>query len=72
MVHGSTQEARSANQLMLLWLPAGEFAYRSKEIPVIAFLLLRLLFIHSQGRFFHLWPEISQKRRVIAGGEVSV
>lgn len=52
VVHGSTQEAGSANKLMRLWSPAGKFAYRSKGMPEIAFLLLCLLFIHSHGRFF--------------------
>lgn len=60
--HGSTQDARSANKLMNLWSPAGEFAYMSKEIPVITlfffFLLLCLLFFILPRENFHLWPKI--------------
>lgn len=47
---GITQEAGSANKHMSLWSPAGEFAYMSKERPLIMFLPLCFLFICSRGR----------------------
>lgn len=54
--HGSTQDARSANKLMNLWSPAGEFAYMSKEIPVITLFFffsasVFAVFYTPQGKF---------------------
>lgn len=43
--HGVTQEVGFANKLMRLWSPAGEFAYISKEIPVITFCFLCCCFV---------------------------
>lgn len=69
--HGSTQEVGSAKAYVPL-VTGGEFAYKSKELPVIAFFASMLAVYTLQTEIVHLRPKIDQRKIVIAGGEVSV
>lgn len=63
---------RVCKQAYVPLVSSGEFAYRSKEIPVIVFLASMLDVYTLQTEIFHLLPKIDQRGIVIAGGEVRV